>query len=140
MRLTFSKNPLDIFSCWLENEILAPIARYYYTHKKAHYECCVCGYIMAPYFDEKHKWSPTYDMGWHKFKDWKCTRWICHHCSDHGFELSSEAAKHIGWEGRIKYTWDEWHEIITKDNSRLLDVIKNKDPEYYDYWFGDEDE
>lgn len=140
MRLTFSNNPLDRFSCWFENEVLSPIAKYYYTHKKAHYKCCVCGYIMAPYFDEKHKWSLTYDMGWHKFKDWKCTRWICHHCADHGFELSSEAAKSVGWEGRRGYTWDEWNEIVTKDNDKLLDVIKNKDLEYYNYWFGDDDE
>ena len=116
------------------------MSRYYYTHKKKHYECCVCGRMISPYFDDKCKWSPTYDMGWHKFKDWKLTRWICHHCADHGFELSSEASKYIGWENRVGYTWDEWHEIVVKDNNELIDVIKNKDPKYYDYWFGDEDE
>ena len=124
MRLTFSNNPIDRFSCWFENEVLSPIARYYYTHKKAHYRCCVCGYIIAPYFDDKCKWSPTYDMGWHKFKGWKYSRWICHTCADHGFSPSSE--------------WDRWQDIVKENNEKLLNIIKNKDTEYYNYWWGDE--
>ena len=45
MRLTFSNNPLDKFFCWFENDVLEPISRYYYSKKKAHYTCSICGLI-----------------------------------------------------------------------------------------------
>lgn len=51
---------------------------------------CVCGYILAPYFDdEKLIKSIAYDHGWHKIKGLK-NGWICHHCSGRGFALSIE--------------------------------------------------
>lgn len=119
MRLTFSNNPLDRFACWFENEVLTPISRYYYINKKKHYECCVCGHIIAPYFDDNCKCSPIYDMGWHKFNE-SWPRYICHHCADHGYS-------HI--------SWDEWQEYIKEYDEKVLATIKNKDPEYYHYWF-----
>ena len=127
MRFTFSSNPIDRLSCWFENEILSPISRYYYTHKKKHYKCCICGRITSPYFEDDCKWSLTHDMGWHKFDDGRWSRWVCHHCADHGF-ISV-------FENNNDYTWDGWQRVVKEDNTKVLATIKNKDPEYYDYWF-----
>lgn len=119
MILTFSDNPLDKLSCWFENEILTPISRFYYTHKKKHYQCCVCGHMVSPYFDDSYKCSPIYDAGWHKFGGtWP--RYICHHCADHGYSETS---------------WDEWQEHVQEWNNKLKKTIKEKDREYYNYWF-----
>ena len=132
MRITCSKNPFNIFSCWFENEILTPISRYYYTHKKDHYQCCVCGMIVSPYFDDMGKCSPTLDMGWHKFNEGKWSRFVCHHCADHGFAPSS----YNGTERVFRdYTWDEWQDHVKENNDNVLAIIKKKDPEYYHYWF-----
>ena len=137
MRFTFSNNPLDRFSCWLANNINEPLSRLYYRKKKSHYECSVCGQIIAPYFYipwysfDKNASSITCDYGWHKFKD--SNRWICHHCADHGFAPSSYNGTELSI-GRGR-TWDEWQEYVKKENEQVLDAIKEKDPEYYHYWF-----
>lgn len=126
MRFIFSNNPIDRFSCWFENSVIEPLSRYYYRHKKAHYRCAVCGLIEAPYFTEEKYTSITKDFGWHKFKD--NNRWACHHCADHGF-ISARDEHNSG------YTWDEWQEFVKEDNSKVISIIKEKDPEYYEYWF-----
>lgn len=126
MRFTFSNNPIDRFSCWFENSVIEPLSRYYYRHKKAHYRCAICGHIKAPYFTGEKYTSITKDFGWHKFKD--NNRWACHHCADHGF-ISARDEHNSG------YTWDEWQEFVKEDNSKVISIIKEKDPEYYEYWF-----
>lgn len=129
MRLTFSNNPLDKFSCWFENKVVAPISSHYYSKKKAHYTCAICGLIEAPYFIGATKYaSMTKDYGWHKLDNGKWHRWVCHHCADHGFVSASE-------NHNSGFTWDEWRKLIKGSNERLLEIIKEKDPEYYDYWF-----
>lgn len=131
MVFTCSNNPIDRFSCWFENSIIEPLSRYYYRHKKSHYKCIVCGRIEAPYFTEEEWASITKDMGWHKFKD--SNRWVCHYCADHGFSPSFENGRLRNWEH--PWTWDEWQEFVKKDNNKVLTAIKEKDPEYYEYWF-----
>ena len=132
MIITFSRNPLVKFEVWVKNNIIYKIKNYYYKHKKAHYRCCVCGMIIAPYFEileEQHS-VLTDDYGWHKLDNGKYNRWICHHCADHGF--SSSDAKGDPHE---KPTWDEWKNIVEYHNEKIFDIIKEKDPEYYHYWF-----
>ena len=114
MQLTFSNNPFDKLSCWFENEVLDPISRHYYSKKKAHYTCAICGLIESPYFTEDKYASMTRDFGWHKL--------------DNGFVSISE-------DHSCGLTWDEWKKLIKGSNEKLLDIIKEKDPEYYDYWF-----
>lgn len=135
MIITFSKNPLVKFRVWFENNIIYAIKNHYYKHKKAHYQCCVCGMIVAPYFETSEKqWSVlTDDYGWHKLDNGKYNRWICHHCADHGFSPSdAEGNPH---EVPREYTWDEWKNIVEDNNEKVLNIIKEKDPEYYHYWF-----
>lgn len=127
MRITFSNNPIDRFSCWFENSVVEPFSRYYYSKKKSHYQCAICGRIEAPYFTGEHWASVTKDMGWYKFKDSK--RWVCHHCADHGFVLSQDC------DGYHGFSWDAWQELVKEDNEKILNIIKEKDPEYYHYWF-----
>ena len=141
MRFNFSRNPISKFSCWVNNSMIEPVSRWYFLNTKAHYQCTVCGRIEAPYFVEEPYASLPYDYGWHQLKNSK--RWICHHCADHGFSLSTEPQPR-------GMTWDEWQGFVIEDNEIILDIIKAKDPEYYDYWFeggkeeelfgGDEDE
>lgn len=71
---------------WIENNIIDRIIRYYDTHKKGLYRCCVCGLIVAPYFDDE-KYSLK-DMGWKKVGRGGWHRWICHHCEGHGYASS----------------------------------------------------
>ena len=136
MIITFSKNPFVKFSVWFQNNIAYMIKNYYYKHKKTHYQCCVCGMIIAPYFEtskEKQYNVLTDDYGWHKLDNGKYNRWICHHCADHGFSPSNaEGEPH---EVPREYTWDEWKNIIENNNKKILNIIKEKDPEYYHYWF-----
>ena len=127
MGITFSNNPIDKLLCWFENEVIEPISRYYYSKKKSHYQCAICGRIEAPYFTGEKYASITKDMGWHKLDNGKWHRWVCHHCADHGFERPNE--KDLPWT----FTWDEWQDFVEEDNNKLL--IKEKDPEYYEYWF-----
>lgn len=142
MIFTCSNSPIVKFEYWFENSIVQPLSRYYYSKKKSHYQCTVCGRIEAPYFTGEKYASLTKDMGWHKFNEGKWSRWVCHHCADHGFVSASES-RNGG------YTWDEWQIFVSEDNSKVLATIKEKDPEYYNYWFdggrerelfGDEDE
>lgn len=146
MRLTFSNNPIMRFECWFENSIVEPLSRYYYSKKKSHYQCTVCGLIEAPFFTGEKYASITKDMGWHKFNEGKWSRWVCHHCADHGFAPSSPD---ITNEYPSNWTWDEWQKFVKEDNAKVLTIIKEKDPKYYEYWFnggrerelfGDEDE
>ena len=133
MRIAFSNNPIMKFECWFENSIIEPLSRYYYSKKKTHYRCTVCGWIDAPYFTEEKYASITKDMGWHKLDNGKWHRWVCHHCADHGFVSTFENHK----DG---YTWDEWQKLVNENNVKVLAAIKEKDPEYYEYWFEDVDE
>lgn len=129
MGITFSNNPIDKLLYWFENEVIDPISRYYYSKKKSHYQCAICGRIEAPYFTGEKYASITKDMGWHKLDNGKWHRWVCHHCADHGFERPNE--KDLPWT----FTWDEWQDFVEEDNNKLLTTIKEKDPEYYEYWF-----
>lgn len=131
MIITFSKNLFTKFRVWLQNNIIYSFKNYYYKHKKAHYQCCVCGKIVAPYFEEEQYNVLTDDYGWHKLDN----RWICHHCADHGYARSNDTNEFPNRE----YKWEEWEEIIEKDNERILNKIKEKDPDYYNYWFNYED-
>ena len=106
-------------------DIKEKIANWMAKYKKAYYVCEVCGKIEAPYFDEK-PCSITYGYGWHQFK--YSPRWICHHCADHEFALESE--KDIPEEDR-DFTWEEWQKFVKEENIKLLDSIKEKDPEFY---------
>lgn len=136
MIITFSKNPFTKFRVWLQNNIIYSFKNYYYKHKKAHYQCCVCGKIVAPYFEdsEEEQYNVlTDDYGWHKLDNGKYNRWICHHCADHGF--SSSDAEGEPYEVPREYTWDEWQNIIEDNNKKVLNAIKEKDPKYYHYWF-----
>ena len=137
MIITFSRNPFIRFYCWLENRIITPIKRNDAVHKKTHYECCVCGIIKSPYFEDCSYTIDT-DYGWHKLDNGKYNRWVCHHCADHGFSDSHTELS----PGKREYTWDEWQEIVKKHNRYMLKIIKKKDLEYYEYWFngGYEDE
>lgn len=127
MRFNFSRNPIGRLSCWIHNEVIEPFSRWYFFNTKAHYECTVCGRIEAPYFVEEPYASLPYDYGWHQLKNSK--RWICHHCADHDFIPTKE------WDGIHGWTWDAWQEYIHDHNKVILDIIKEKDPEYYHYWF-----
>jgi hypothetical protein len=94
--------------------------------------------LEAPYFYDEFMGSMRYDYGWHKLDGGK--RWICHHCADHGFAPSSD--KDIPIEsGTRDYTWDEWQNIVTKKRIRVRELIKAKDPEYYNecYFYDDEE-
>ena len=138
MIITFSKNPFIKFRVWFYNNIIYSFKNYYYKHKKTHYQCCVCGEIIAPYFKdpEEEQYSVlTDDYGWHKLDNGKYNRWICHHCADHGFAWSDDPAEFPNRE----YKWEEWEEIVKESNERILNKIKEKDLDYYNYWFNYED-
>ena len=125
MRYTFDK-----FSCWFYNSIVEPLSRRRDTHKKTHYECCVCGMLESPYFYDEFKGSMRYDYGWHKLDCGK--RWICHHCADHGYAPCSNGES----------TFEEWQEkIVVPQRERVRNLIKAKDPEYYNkcYFYDDEE-
>lgn len=136
MIITLSRNPLIKFEVWIRNNIIYKIKNYHYKHKKAHYQCCVCGMVIAPYFEasEEQYNVLTDDYGWHKLDNGKYNRWICHHCADHGFSPSD--AKGDPHEVPREYTWDEWKNIVEYNNEKIFAIIKEKDPEYYYYyWF-----
>ena len=124
------KRFFNAFSCDIHNNIVEPLARFKDSHKKAHYECCVCGMIEAPYFDDKFKGSLRWDYGWHKLDGGR--RWICHHCADHGYK------PHSVYED----SFENWYENFVMPNRvRFRELIKKKDPEYYDdhYFYDDEE-
>lgn len=133
MTFTFSKNLFIRFYCWFENRIVYPIKNHYYRNKKTHYQCCVCGKIEAPYFkdDPYYRGPITDDYGWYRLDKKKYNCWICHHCSCHGF---SDTNTEVPREKR-EPTWDEWQEYVGTSNEKVLSLIKEKDPEYYEYWF-----
>ena len=138
MRYTFLHCIRDNIANWLHNDVVEPLSRYHDKHKKTHYECCVCGILEAPHFDGHPYGSMRYDYGWHKFADSK--RWICHNCADHNFAPSSE--KDIPIEsGTRDYTWDEWQDYVIKYRTHIREMIKAKDPEYYNkcYFYDDEE-
>ena len=92
------------------------VADWIARHKKAYYICEVCGKVEVPYFDSNPH-AIDYGYGWHKFKG--SNRWVCHNCADHSY--SSEYFP----------TWDEWQKFVKEENIKLLDLIKEKDPEFY---------
>lgn len=126
MTFTFSKNLFIRFYCLFENCIIRPIKNHYYRNKKTHYQCWICGKIEAPYFKEGELCAPITDgYGWHKIDK---NRWICHHCDAHGFSDSSTIVPREQREP----TWDEWQEYVRTSNEKVLSLIKEKDPEYYE--------
>lgn len=125
MRINFSRNPINIISTWWENVVVDGVRTYYFTHKKSHYKCCVCGLIKSPYF-ESFKCS-LYGMGWHRLAG--SHRWICHHCADHGYVNEPD-----DWN----YTWDEWQKEVERLNILALDKIRQKDFDYYREYFLDD--
>ena len=69
-----------------------------------------------------------WDYGWHKLDGGK--RWICHHCADHGYAPVS----------LYESTFEDWYELNVKlRRRRVRDLIKAKDPEYYNecYFYDD---
>lgn len=127
----YTKNDLP----WLVNlyyeidfktyEIKEKIADWIAKYKKEYYVCEVCGKVEAPYFDSNPH-SINYGYRWYKFKG--SDRWVCHHCADHEFALESEEG--IPEEDR-DFTWEEWQKVVKEENIKLLDLIKEKDPEFY---------
>ena len=124
------KNFFSVLSCDIHNNIIEPLSRWYYSHKKTHYECCVCGMLEAPYFDDLLKGSMKWDYGWHKIDGGK--RWVCHHCVDHSY------APYSDYEGSFEY----WYEnFVMPHRTRVRKLIKTKDPKYYDnHYFYDDKE
>ena len=126
------------FLKWMPYNIGNEIAKYCVKHKKTHYTCAVCGMIEAPYFYDEVG-SITHDYGWWKAKSGHgITLYACHHCMEHGYAPSSENGKPYDYEHPREHTWDEWQEIVANSNAKSLAIIKEKDPEYYKKWFGDE--
>lgn len=132
--------PLLISAYWYLMSIPLRVTHafdYYMAHhKKTHYECAVCGDIEAPYFQDQDflRGPITSGYGWWKAKgSGKRTCWVCHQCMEHGYS-SSGSDEH--WR---RITWDEHQECVTKDNEKILAKIKEKDPEYYEKWFGDKE-
>lgn len=76
MRITFSNNPIDKLSCYIDNkkEELSRIRWLMGKHKEV--ECRICGDILDSY---KDIWSPE-QCGWHRVGKYS---WICHRCMDH---------------------------------------------------------
>lgn len=103
------------------------IANFFATHKKTHYTCSICGLIEAPYFgDNKYlRSSITHGYGWWKAKSsYRRARWVCHHCMEHSDCMER----------------NELQDFVVRSNKRMMDTIKNKDPNYYRKWFGEEKE
>lgn len=116
-------------SCDIHNNIVEPLSRWHDSHKKTHYECCVCGRLEAPYFDDKFKGSMRWDYGWHKLNGGK--RWVCHKCADHGY------APYVCGES----SFEDWYEnFVVPQRVRVRALIKSKDPEYYNNCFFYDDE
>ena len=114
----FITNIKDTISWKVANSIAA--------HKKTHYVCSICGLIEAPYFgDNKYlRTSITHGYGWWKAKSsYGRTRWICHHCMEHSDCMERS----------------ELHDFVSRSNKRMMDTIKNKDPEYYKKWVNEEE-
>lgn len=110
----------------IKDKISYSIKSYLTKKKKIYYQCQVCKKIEAPYFKEGCLQGPiTDDYGWRRID--KC-RWICHHCAYHGFSDTNTA---IPREQR-EPTWDEWQEYVRTSNKKVLSLIKEKDPEYYE--------
>lgn len=128
--MSFIKKIFWKLSCDIHNKIVEPLARWHDSHKKTHYECCVCGKLEAPYFDDLFKGSMRWDYGWHKLDGGK--RWICHHCADHGY------SPHSVYEDSFEF----WYEnFVMPNRARVRELIKTKDPEYYNsYCFYDDEE
>lgn len=121
---------------YLPYDISHYVANYFAKRKKTHYRCAVCGRIEAPYFydEEELRKSITHEYGWWKARSAHNTLWhVCHHCMEHGYVTSAD-------NDIMGYTWDEWQDFVAKNNQEVMDKIKAKDPEYYERWFGDEEE
>jgi hypothetical protein len=118
--------------CDIHNNIVEPISRRHDRKKKTHYECCVCGTLEAPYFyDECEYSSMRWDYGWHKIDGGK--RWVCHHCSDHGYSPITA----------FECSFEDWHNnYVVPQRAHVKALIKTKDPEYYDecYFYDEEND
>ena len=123
------KEFFNALSCDIHNNIVEPLSRWKDSRRKTHYECCVCGKLEAPYFDDIFKGSMRWDYGWYKLD--RGRRWICHHCVDHGYAPLS-----IG-----EPTFEEWQkEVVTPTRNRIRELIKTKDIAYYNtHYFYEED-
>lgn len=120
-------NILWLMKCNIIQYIIEPFSRWFDTHRKNYYECCVCNNIISPYFDEAyHNMSVKYDCGWHKI-DKQCG-WICHHCAEHGYYPVAN-----------ELTFEEWQiKIVQPNRKRILEKIKQIDREYYNRYFSEE--
>ena len=129
--MTMRYTLFDRLSCWFHNSVIEPFSRRHDRKKKTHYECCVCGMLEAPYFYDGSKYtSMQHDYGWRKLKN--DPRWICHHCHSHGCAPLS----------KYECTFEEWQEQVVKSQRlRVMTLIKEKDPKYYDecYFYDDEE-
>ena len=124
------KSLFNALSCNIHNNIVEPLSRWHDSRKKTHYECCVCGKLEAPYFDDLFKGSMRWDYGWHKLDNGR--RWVCHHCADHSY------SPHSAWGD----SFEDWYEnTVIPSRVRIRELIKAKDLEYYDnhYFYDDEE-
>lgn len=91
---------------------------------KTHYECCVCGDILVPYFMNDP--TPT-ECGWKKIDG---RYWLCHQCFYHSYAREKDRDK--SWE----YTWEQWQGTVEENRKLAFAAIKKKDESYYYEWFG----
>ena len=122
MYFTFSSR----FSCWWHNHVVEKYLDHRAAHKKTYYWCRVCKQLYAPYFEDNNisKYHPK-TCGWGKVDRHS---WICHQCLDHGFDTESNRKDNR----YLEPTWDEWKKYIDQENTRILTLIKNKDPKFYE--------
>lgn len=122
MRITFSNNPIDKLSCYIDNkkEDLSQILWQRGKHKTA--ECRICGKTLDSHKDE---YSPM-QCGWHRVTKYS---WICHSCFDHRnfipfIEMIDEADRKYWEEHNLKA------EQIKLKAQEIIDLLKEYLPEY----------
>lgn len=90
---------------------------------KTHYECCVCGDMLAPYF--LGELTPT-ECGWKRIDR---RHWLCHQCFYHYYAREKDREK------SLEPTWEQWQEEVEVIRKETLAAIKEKDREYYEKHF-----
>lgn len=128
----------DIKNLWCKitsdiwNKVVEPLSVWTAKRIKRIYKCEVCGRLFAPKYDDRP--FSLIVCGWNKihapFSRHKYDRYICHHCCSHGFRCNDDPPGY-------QYTWDEWQDEVEKNNKKLLNTIKERDPEYYNSYVRD---
>lgn len=76
MTFTFSRNPIDMFKCWLYNK-REEIGHWRWNRKHHMVRCEICGDILD---SKKTVYAPE-ECGWENLTPSKT--WICHRCLCH---------------------------------------------------------